>query len=143
MISNNIMTLKDLRKTLPFPGIEEVLEKNYDNGIRQYIVTNKRAIPSQLIIDLFGWNSYFIGLFSIDSFVPSGMNKLEVIKQVIKKYSIPINQAIYVGDLLEDEEVAINSGLTFAAVSWGYGNWNQIPKNYLKNVSDLLYIQNY
>ena len=50
----------------PYAGIVQVLEELTLLGCRLFIATNKRAVPTQKIVDLLDWNHYFEFVYSLD-----------------------------------------------------------------------------
>ena len=54
--------------TVPYPGVPERLAALKAAGAKLYIVTNKRHVPTQLIVRKLDWDRLFDGVWSYDSF---------------------------------------------------------------------------
>lgn len=104
-----------------FPGILEMFAELSKRQLPLYIATNKRTIPTLLILDRLGLTPYFSGIHSLDSISLPMAGKLDVLKQILDKYAIIPEHALYVGDRNEDRVAALRSNLNFVFVKWGYG----------------------
>jgi len=123
------------RETVEFPGCADLLEELAGKGAHIYVVTNKRTIPTEKIINLLGWRRLFKGLYSPDSFNPEITQKANVIKRVLESRGISSKDAIYIGDRNEDLEASTANGIQFTSVGWGYGFSSSSAT--IKSVSDL------
>jgi len=104
-----------------YKGISELLKYLSGSGFTLYIATNKRLIPSGRIIAYFGWSDYFECIYAIDSFDNIFSNKSEIICQIVKDFNIPVTDCFYIGDRDDDLQAAVDNGVSFVGVSWGYG----------------------
>jgi len=128
------------KKTVVFPGINEMLSRFKNNGLHIYIATNKRILPTKKIINYLKWNQIFKGIYSLDSYSPSASSKSEVLSKIVDSNKLLKDKVVYIGDREEDKLAAIASNLPFLMVSWGYDDGaeeNLILKDKINTPSDL------
>jgi phosphoglycolate phosphatase len=111
-----------VEQSIAYSGINELLEKLHTQNQKLYIVTNKRIAAARKIIDFMNWSAYFAGIYAQDAFNPSLPSKAAVIEHVLNAHRISKTDALYIGDRIEDGEVAHANGLKFVWVGWGYGD---------------------
>ncbi len=116
------------KSTLPFVGVSELLQACTTSGIDLHIATNKRLVPTILILEYLGWRSYFKNIYALDSSSPTFTNKAEMLSSLLGAKKISLNSAIYVGDRLEDNESAIENNLKFYGAAWGYADQKMLSK---------------
>lgn len=110
------------KSTLPFVGVSELLQACAASGISLHIATNKRLVPTILILEYLGWRSYFKNIYALDSSTPTFANKTAMMSFLLDAEKISQNSAIYVGDRLEDNESATENSLKFYGATWGYAD---------------------
>lgn len=110
--------------TAAYPGVGELLAALAGAGLTLSIATNKRLHPTRLILDHLGWDGYFAQVYALDLFTPRLPNKAAMIARLLADQGIAREDAIYIGDRSEDGESADANGLSFIAVTWGYGSLN-------------------
>lgn len=108
-----------------YEGIDDLLGWLHADGYRVCLVTNKRLIPTEKILDYFNWRRYFSYVYTIDSAGLPFRNKTEAIAALLKESWIDPARAVYVGDRHEDYEAASNNHMKCLLVQWGYGLENQ------------------
>jgi phosphoglycolate phosphatase len=110
----------DYKLSKLFPDILNCLEvlKNKDKVL--ILVTNKRNIPTKKIMKHLGLEFFFKKSYSLDSFDPNMKSKSELIKQVLSKELLNIDETIYIGDRIEDGIASKNNNIQFIMVPWGY-----------------------
>lgn len=113
---------KGFLETKVFDGIDELLKKLSKLNIEMFLVTNKRKIPTQKIINHLSWNKYFTKALSSDSFDECLKTKSEVLKILIKGHSLANEEIIYIGDTQADLLATIDARIDFIFVEWGYGS---------------------
>jgi phosphoglycolate phosphatase len=110
------------RESVPYLGIQHLLESLHNLGYLLYVATNKRHVPTKKIVDHLSWSSLFSALYSIDSSVERPYkNKAEMISALLDNELINLKSAIYIGDRDEDYMAAKENGLPCILVDWGYG----------------------
>ena len=109
--------------TKVYPGVSKMLDSLMRHNIVMHIATNKRILPTLKIINHFGWDKYFVSIFSTDSIGKSNKSKEQVIQHVIKEHNT-LNEVIYIGDTEEDMLASNNAKILFVFAKWGYGSLN-------------------
>ncbi|HTP39598.1 MAG TPA: HAD family hydrolase [Steroidobacteraceae bacterium] len=107
------------RGTRPYPGIPAALDALRAAGHRLHIVTNKRLAPTQLILAQLQWDALFDTVNTLDS-SPGLQRKSEVVARLLSGIGGPAT-ATMIGDTEEDAAAALDNGLPFVWVRWGYG----------------------
>ncbi|MHB1374526.1 MAG: HAD family hydrolase [Thauera sp.] len=110
------------RQTAAYAGVGDMLQRLADAGCSLSIATNKRLLPTRLILDHLGWSSHFAAVYALDLFEPRLPHKAAMIARLMQDRGIAPEQAVYVGDRSEDGESADANGLPFIAATWGYGS---------------------
>jgi phosphoglycolate phosphatase len=103
-----------------YEGIFDMLKELKHMGLRLYIATNKRIIPTRKIIEYFGWSTLFDGVYALDHFKPALQNKTSMLQQLRQQMPDISDRSIYVGDRFEDADAAKTNRLCFFWASWGY-----------------------
>jgi phosphoglycolate phosphatase len=106
-------------KTVLFSGVIEMLEE-LAQEYTLYIATNKRIIPTLKIMKHLKIDSYFNGIYALDSFEPSLSSKGELIGQIMSDHGIPRELVCYVGDRIEDGVAAGENEIPFIMAAWGF-----------------------
>jgi phosphoglycolate phosphatase len=110
------------KATAAYEGVGKLLADLAAAGLRLSIATNKRILPTRLILTHLGWHDYFSHIYALDLFTPRLPDKAAMIGRLLADQGIAREQAIYIGDRSEDGESADANGLPFIAVTWGYGS---------------------
>lgn len=108
------------KATEVFPGIDSMLRDLHAESVQLHIATNKRLLPTQLILQHFGWRSLFTSVFALDVRSPAFTNKAAMVAGQISELGIEKATAAYIGDRPEDGHAADANQLTFYAAEWGY-----------------------
>lgn len=110
------------QKTVVYPGIQHLLEKLKQLEVALYIATNKRAFPTQKIMQHLHWEHFFAGIYALDSYTPPLASKPLMVARILADHQIDAAQAIYIGDRYEDGVAADHNQMTFAMATWGYAD---------------------
>jgi phosphoglycolate phosphatase len=97
---------------------ENILQKIQENGIKNYLLSltyNKELIKQIDLFDIKGCFERIIG--SNDSEV---RNKIDKAKELIEKEKINIKEALLIGDVINDYEVAEKFGMRYILYSNGH-----------------------
>jgi phosphoglycolate phosphatase len=108
------------KSVTPFSGIDTMLTRLKQTNLDLYIATNKRKIPTLKIIKMLGWEKYFNGIYSLDSFNIPLESKGELLCKILSSNGLSGLDALYVGDKFEDGEAANYAKILFLMVQWGY-----------------------
>lgn len=105
-----------------YPGVLETLRHLHNaSGVPAFIVTNKRFVPTELLLKHFGMWESFRGLAASDWPQAFG-SKAEAMAHILKEHGLDAARALMVGDSRDDFESAQANGVPFVAASYGYGN---------------------
>ncbi len=121
-----------------YPGVLSVLEELVRRDIRLFVVTNKRAYPTQKILIANDLIDFFVGVYSPDSLSPPVNSKSDLLRNVIAMNRINQSNSVYVGDRNEDFLAAQANGLNFHYAQWGYGDKDVGYQTILKQPHDIL-----
>ena len=128
----------------PYNGVRELLQYTKEKGYRICLVTNKRLIPTEKILEHFNLRKYFLRIYAIDSLGSKFIDKTEAIARLLKEEVINPANAVYVGDRQEDYDAATNNKVKCLIVDWGYKQHNKVNKNSMQkkipSISDLINI---
>lgn len=109
----------DKYKQHPFNGVAEMLQKLTVEGLTLGIVT---ANVMNIVVESLGENIRFFDpnfCFMKDSH--GYESKAEALKAAATRLGINADNLIYVGDQIGDYEAAINAGVKFLGVTYGWG----------------------
>lgn len=104
-----------------FAGVAELLTGLATHGASCFLATNKRMVPTRLILSHLRWESCFMDVYALDRRSSRLPNKAAMLARLLADQGLTAETSIYVGDTPEDEAAASANGLPFAAVTWGYG----------------------
>ena len=110
------------KATAAYAGVGDLLAELVAAGLQLSIATNKRLLPTRLILAHLGWADHFATVYALDLFEPRLPHKAAMIARLMQDRAIARDQAVYVGDRSEDGESADANGLAFIAATWGYGS---------------------
>ena len=65
----------------------------------------------------------FNSIYTLDTFDPPLKNKTELLRKVISEEEINTDEAVYIGDRLDDEFAAKENKISFIMVDWSYSIW--------------------
>ncbi len=105
-------------ETKPYPGILDTLVKLKNDGFKLAVCTNKiHPVAVQIIHDLFG------DVFDTIEGDQQGYKKKpspDLNYKIMKGLSVSKEESIYVGDTEVDEQTALNTGIDYVLVSYGF-----------------------
>ena len=106
-------------KTVPYPGIPELLAATAAAGRVNVIATSKPQPFAERIAAHFGIDRHF-RLISGSTFDGRRKTKADVIRHALSALGIAPDEAVMIGDRRHDVEGAAEEGLPAIAVEWGY-----------------------
>jgi len=128
-----------IKNTQVYPNVNETLEKLHKKNISMAVATNKRKAPTEMIVNHFGWNNFFMFVECSDS-KKIIRNKIQMIDDIINQNDI-FKNSIFVGDTVNDGLSANNRKVLFIRANYGYGkkqNWKQVKiKQTINNFKEL------
>ncbi len=109
----------DVLKAEPYPGIEEVLKNLSDADIKMAVATNKRQDFTDALMQKFGFDKYLSCVFGTD---PEGKYvKKDLINMCVDYFDdIDKTDAVMIGDSTYDAEAAMDVGVDFIGVTFGF-----------------------
>ena len=110
----------------PYPGIRELLERLQKEGYPLYVATSKPENTSIEILDHFDLSKYFVKICGAASDL-SRNTKEAVIAYLIEQCGKD-EEVIMVGDTAYDVIGAKAHGIPTIAVTWGYGQEEEMVK---------------
>jgi phosphoglycolate phosphatase len=126
----NIYDTEGYRDSLPYPGVREALTVLQSAGYRLALATNKRILPTRLILDFLGWSDHFDSVWSLDCVQPRLADKTAMLREILNAEGISPTQAVYIGDKIEDGRAAQANKMNFVAAHWGYGEFPDAPEDW-------------
>jgi phosphoglycolate phosphatase len=111
---------EDLKCSVLYDGIPELLQELQSKQIRMFIVTNKRERPTKLIMEFLNLENYFCDFYCSDNkgVYPS---KELMVQDLLKIETVEPSHSILVGDTLQDKRAASFNNVSFVYASYGYG----------------------
>ena len=103
-----------------FPGIDEVLVTLAGRKFDLYLATNKRGVPTRLILDHLGWTSRFVAIHCLDEHAECA-NKADLLGKMLTDYGLDATETPYIGDTDGDASSASANVMPYVHAAWGYG----------------------
>lgn len=107
------------RRTVPFVGVQGMLESLLARGVGLALATNKRQTPTRLILKARGWDRFFDVVETVDSRTPGLRPKSRMLRDIVGELSP--SMAAYLGDSAADVDAAREASLPCILAGWGYG----------------------
>ena len=104
--------------TAPYDGIEALLDRLHQAGVRQAIVSNKNDPNVKALT-----RDYFSRWIPLAVGEQEGVRRKpapDTVLKVMEEWGLKPSEVIYVGDSDVDVETARNAGVDCAAVCWGF-----------------------
>lgn len=124
----------------PIHGIPETLAALRDRGERMAILTSN----SQANVEAF-LTRHDLNYFEFVSSSSKLFGKGREIRRILRKVKLAPSSILYIGDETRDIEAAKETGLSMAAVTWGYNSMEALqalsPEHIIDKPSDLLDLQ--
>lgn len=102
----------------PFPGMEPFLRELADDNTA--IVTNKPKDLADRMLEAAGWSDWFDPIFGKDSLPESKPEPLPL-KEVARRWSVPSDRLIMIGDSWSDVEAGKRIGAVTVGCDFGMG----------------------
>jgi phosphoglycolate phosphatase len=108
-----------VQNSKPFNGAKEALER-LSIEYKIALATNASDFFAKKMLKYHKLDSYF------DLVVGANMFEFpkphpEMVEHILEKFNAKPHESVVVGDSIKDEEVAINAGVNFIFVNWGFG----------------------
>ena len=129
-------------KTIPYPGIIDLLEELKNRGYKLAIVSNKQDEAVKVLVE-----KYFKGLIDTAAGESAAIKRKpapDTIYKAIEVLGSKRDEAIYVGDSEVDAKAAKNAGIPCVLVTWGFRDREDLEKEkpdyIIDRAGDLLHI---
>ncbi|MBI5196098.1 MAG: HAD-IA family hydrolase [Nitrospirae bacterium] len=106
-----------LDNTKPYPGVNETLLKLGD--YKKAVISNKREALSKGVLEGLGLSKFFEVVLGSDSVAENKPSPVPVL-EVLKRLSVPKQEAVMIGDSNYDVESAHSAGIKIIAVTYGF-----------------------
>ncbi len=126
----------------PYAGVHELLKALHVDGFTLSIATNANDIFAYNMLEGQGLLEYFSFVVGANNVEKSKPNP-EMIHHISKVSNIPLGQTVLVGDSIKDEGAALNAGIDFLFVDWGYGKSSKYTKSFSQTKELYNYITSY
>ena len=111
--------LHNADKSLPYPGIPELLTDLQTQGIQLAVASNKYQAAAEKLIAHYFPSIHFIAVFGQREGIPTKPDPA-VVHEILKIAAMTSTDTLYVGDSGVDMQTAINAGVTSCGVTWGF-----------------------
>ena len=113
--------------TKPYPGIKQLLEELKARSYRLAVVSNKADSAVQILCE-----KYFPKIFDCAVGERPGVRKKpapDAVNEVLERFQLPREQALYIGDSEVDIETARNAEVDCVLVDWGFRDRETLAAN--------------
>lgn len=114
-----------LNKSIPFPGIADLIKSLFESGFNLYIVTNKQNSMTIKLLKKFRLIKYFKRVIGQTS-RKNNLSKKDMIKLLIRKESLQRPTTCIVGDKNVDIKAGRSNNIFTIGVTFGYGAKGEI-----------------
>ena len=123
-LENAVMTFKNhyreepVRTTRPFPEVIEALEGPL-RKTHKAIITNKPQDIALRVLDKLNMRHYFEDVIGMQGAFPPKPDPASSL-HLMRKFSIPVEATVYIGDSPVDAETSLAAGIDFVWMEYGY-----------------------
>jgi phosphoglycolate phosphatase len=110
-----------------YPGVNELLQGLSKHGIKMAIVSNKNEALSRQILDVLGIEHFFTLICGGDTLPELKPSPLPLLRTVAGLGFAP-DQAVMVGDSINDIMAGNLAGIVTIGCSWGFGGEEEVSK---------------
>ena len=112
-------------KSALYPGVREALPRLAENGIRLAVISNKPEALSRLIMEALGIARLFEIICGGDTFPEMKPSPLPLLL-ALERLGVAANEAVMVGDSINDIQAGQRAGVTTIGCTWGYGGMAEL-----------------
>jgi phosphoglycolate phosphatase len=106
-------------RSRPFEGLEAALDQLSHRGCRLAVCTNKLEWLARRLLDALGLTARFVAICGADTFCVQKPDP-ELLRRTLERAGEPVEDAIMVGDSINDVAMAKNLSVPVIAVDYGY-----------------------
>ena len=107
------------KKTRPYDGIPELLNRCQDLGLQMTILSNKPDEATQAVVSHFFDQRYFKVVWGARTAVPKKPDPSAAL-EISHQLKIPSPDFLYLGDTGVDMQTAVSAGMYAAGALWGF-----------------------
>lgn len=111
--------LHNTDRSVPYPGIPELLERLQGKGIKLAVASNKYQAATRKLIAHFFPSIRFTKVLGQREGVKTKPDP-GIVNEIVEQANISKEDTLYVGDSDVDMQTAINGGVTSCGVTWGF-----------------------
>jgi phosphoglycolate phosphatase len=115
------------RLTVCQPGVREMLSQLLSAGVGLWLVTNKPALSTAMILCELRLDGFFREIVSRDSRTPVFASKSEMLTDLLERHGIARAACLLAGDTMEDWHAAEAAAVPCVIVPHGYGGASLPP----------------
>jgi len=115
-------------KTLPYPGISELLDALSEKNIKMAILSNKDHMITLMLAERFLDRWKFEAIFGERPGIPRKPDPTSS-KEILRIMRISAENVIYLGDTGSDMETARKSGMYPVGALWGFRNADELMEH--------------
>jgi len=112
-------------KSALYPGVREALRQLSENGILLMVISNKPETLCHLIMEALGIAHLFEIICGGDTFPEMKPSPLPLL-QALERLGIAAQDAVMVGDSINDIQAGQQAGITTIGCTWGYGGMEEL-----------------
>ena len=102
-----------------YPGIPQLLGRLHEEGVKTAVATLKAQATAEKIFAEFGLSRMFDLVLGTDASAPK--TKAQLLEECIAKLQCTKARTVLIGDSKYDAEGALQAGIDFIAVTYGFG----------------------
>jgi phosphoglycolate phosphatase len=126
-----------VRNTRLFAGVKETLEALKADGVEMFLVTNKPKLATANLMEQHGLGGLFTEAMSRNSRDPAYASKSEMLRELVERYAVDVQQAAMVGDTEEDRRAAMDVGMRFVFAEYGYGEVGDVESDRIARFAEI------
>ena len=88
----------DMADEAPFPWSKRILDHFYAADKKIYVVTYKRMVSTLRLIECYGFEKYFSGVWGCDAIPGQNMHKGELLKLAVRISGVAPDRCMMIGD---------------------------------------------
>jgi phosphoglycolate phosphatase len=112
-------------KTRLYPGVQETLERLRAAGRQMAVISNKNVALCRKLLDLLGIGGYFADVLGADSLQFRKPSPEPVLK-LLRDFGVEPQEAIMVGDSINDVAAGKGAGVITVGCCYGYGDADEV-----------------
>lgn len=121
--------------TRPYDGIEQVVRRLRDRGVKLAVASNKFQAGTEKLIRKFFPDTDFVAVYGQREGVPLKPDT-QVVDTIISQAGVGRPECVMVGDSCVDMQTAHNAGITAVGVSWGFRPRAELEENRADYIAD-------